>query len=323
MRTPTLEVDPEKCLGCGACAVVCPTGALDFVQPRAALRAGLRAAAESGGGVATIACARSDMPAGRGMEIRVECLGSVAATDLLLARAAGLRSLDLVDGGCVGCPTASAVAALPPAIDAAATVVIALDNEQPSAGPTRQPMTVTRLTALSKPSAAGAGLAAGARSGGRHGPKRAAEDQEPPGWAGPVLSRRQLLLFFGVRSVQVAETAAVKRRMTSVESLHAQNPPPPTHQLLVRHLDALALQGEVHVDFGTCAEPLHLAAITVSEACDSCGLCVRYYPHGALKMAEGLVVANARLCTACGLCADVCPPEAIGLRPPTLPLVGC
>ena len=123
--------------------------------------------------------------------------------------------------------------------------------------------------------------------------------------------------------MQVAETAAVKRRMTSVESLHAQNPPPPTHQLLVRHLDALALQGEVHVDFGTCAEPLHLAAITVSEACDSCGLCVRYCPHGALKMAEGLVVANARLCTACGLCADVCPPEAIGLRPPTLPLVGC
>ena len=304
--TPSLEVDPEKCVGCGACAVVCPTGALDFAQPRAALRTGLRTAGEPSGGAATIACVRGDMSAGRGTGIRVECLGSIAAADLLVARAAGMRSLDLVDGGCATCPSAAAVAALPEAIDAAAALYAA-----PEA------MTVTRLTSPDRSS----GAAPAADHGGRRASDRsAAQEQAPARWAGPVLSRRQLLFFFGARSVRVAENSVVKRKATSVESLHAQSPPPPTHQLLVRHLDALARQGVALGDLATCMEPLHLATVTVSAACDSCGLCARYCPHGALKVTEGLAVADPRLCTACGLCAEVCPPEAIALRPPTLPL---
>jgi ferredoxin len=303
MPTPVLEVEPEKCLGCGACAVVCPTGALDFAQPRAALRAGLRAAGGSPGGAATITCARGDTSTALGTDIRVECLGLVSAVDLLVARAAGVSSLDMVDGGCTACPSAAAVTALSEALDAGA----------------QGAMTVTRQTAPSPSTSAGASAAAAAERSGRRARDRSTSGSEAPArWAGPVLSRRQLLLFFGARSVRVAESSAVKRRTRSIESLHAQSPPPPTHQLLVRHLDALAFQGAAAADLSTYMETLHLADVTVSEACDSCGLCARYCPHGALKVAEGLVVADQRSCTACGLCAEVCPPQAIVLLPPTL-----
>jgi ferredoxin len=323
--TPNLEVDPEKCLGCGACAVVCPTGALDFAQPRAALRARLRAAGDPPAAAATIACARSDAPIGRGAGIKVECLGCIAAADLLIAQAAGVRTLDLVDGGCTACPSAAAVKALPEAIYAATALFAALGSEPQSDtptpdGPKPEAMMVTRLTSPDRSSGAPAVGATGADHGDGQASDRTAGKQAAARWAGPVLSRRQLLLFFGARSAQVVETSAVKRKATSVESLHAQSSPPPTHQLLVRHLDHLALHGIARADFATCMEPLHLAAVTVSAACDSCGLCARYCPHGALKVAEGVVAADHRLCTACGLCAEVCPPEAIALRPPTLPL---
>jgi ferredoxin len=315
--TPSLDVDPGKCVGCGACAVVCPTGALDFAQPRAALRAGLRAAGAAAGAPAatgkhgtgalsaaaavTIACARADLSAGRGSGIRVECLGGVGAADLLVARAAGVASIHFVDGGCDTCRSRPATAGLPAALSAAGAVATAFapqGNGQPDVAAEVSDLLVTR-TSSSLGASPTDTVGASARS------------------MGPVLSRRQVLLFFGLRSAQVVKTSTIKPGR-SVGSLHAQKAPPPVHQQLLAALAKLAPRG---TDTGSAPpdaliEPLHLATVVLSPGCDACGLCVRYCPHGALRTADGRLLADPDLCTACGLCTEVCPPGAISLAPP-------
>jgi ferredoxin len=294
--TPLLEVDPQQCLGCGACAVVCPTGALDFAQPRNALRAGLRAAAGNGRPTegfddptaVTIACTRGRLSAGEGKGIRVECLGSVAAGDLLLAWARGVDAIYLVDGGCDGCRLQSAASELPQTIAAAESLMS---------------MTVTRLTSIGHPDKTPAHE--GARS------------------TGPVLSRRQFLLFFGLRSAKLVETSATKPDH-SVKALHAQKEPPLTHRLLRETLATTTPRSAEDGLDGSAAsatsliEQLHLARVTVGPTCDGCGLCMRYCPHGALKERGDSVVADPARCTACGLCAEVCPVEALRLEAPDL-----
>jgi|WetSurMetagenome_2_1015567.scaffolds.fasta_scaffold16624_3 ferredoxin len=292
--TPILEVDPQECLGCGACAVVCPTGALDFAQPRDALRAGLQAAARAGSHAAghdatspvTIACIRGHLSAGEGAGIRVECLGSVAAGDLLFAHAAGVDAIYLVDGGCGDCPLKPATTELAEAISAVACVV---------------PVSVTRLTAPGRSETTRGRVAA--RS------------------TGPILSRRQFLLFFGLRSAKVVETS-LKKPDGSIKALHAQKETPLAHRLLRESLRTLAPScgdeavGDRDADGTLLTRQLHLARVVVGSACDGCGLCVRYCPHGALKDFEGRVVADSGLCTACGLCVEVCPADAVSLETP-------
>lgn len=317
---PSLEVDPQKCLGCGACAVVCPTGALDFAQPRSALRAALRAAAKAGrhaagtDGIvaATVACTQGDLSAGQGTGIRVDCLGSIAAGDLLLARAMGAETVHLVDGDCDGCRLEAAVSELPDVITAAGRVA---------------PMTVTRVTSPGRPDESAG------HTGDSRGPNAGRQEvlRKPPSGArsaGPVLSRRQFLLFFGLRSAKLVETS-VKKPDHSVKALHAQKEPPVTHRLLRETLAMVAPghkdnvpDGNVPDDAGTDAalliQQLHLARVAVGSGCDGCGLCVRYCPHGALRNAGGGIVADPALCTACGLCVEVCPPAAARLDAPTL-----
>jgi ferredoxin len=356
-------VDPDKCLGCEACAVVCPTGALDFAQPRAALRAGLRAAGAAAGAAAsvspvpavvstptgestaavTIACVRADLSAGRGTGIRVECLGCVGTTDLLVAWASGVRSIYLIDAGCDACRSGPAVGGLTRAIAAAETVIAAFQRPGDDAGevPASSRLTVTRANSSAK---APDGVANGGRRSGRRQDSGRAEEERGAGARsmGPILSRRQLLLFFGLRSAQVVKTSTIKPGR-SVGSLHAQKPPPPAHQQLVGTLAKLAPQSADATDLPVAAgglgavlatrsrvatfgagsmpldaliESLHLATIALSPACDACGLCVRYCPHGALETVEECLVADPDLCSACGLCAEVCPLGAISLGPP-------
>lgn len=311
--TPTLDVDADKCTRCGACAVACPTGALDLPLPRAALRDGLRA------GKTIIACVRADLSGREETGLRVECLGCVGSTDLLLAWHAGAGLLELVDGGCADCPSAKAVTELPVAIAATEAIIAA------------PAMTVLRLTSVDPDSPVeepGCGRAnADKASRAEGGDARS---------AGPILSRRQLLLFFGLRSARVT-TTSMKKQGSLVESLHSQKPPPFSHQLLMQMLaepspidgskriasfEAESTHGTTETVNGDSRgqtgllESLHVASVRFSNACDTCGLCVRYCPHGALRTAEGGLVVDPRLCTACGLCVEVCPPEAVTLESP-------
>jgi ferredoxin len=291
---PRLTVDADRCVGCGACATACPTGALDFAQPRAALHAGLRAAGARPERMMTVACPHGDMSAGRGVGMRVDCLGGIGAADLLAAWACGLRSLDLVSGDCAQCTLGAAISRLSAAGDAAVSLL--------TAAGAKTPLDVTRV--ISPEDSQGEAVV-----GSKHAPARS---------QGPVLTRRQLFLFFRHRSARLASTALSKDD-TSISALHATAAPPPAHRRLLGYLAALpAGQDDVTVPI----EPFHLAAVEVSRACDGCGLCARYCPHSALTVVRDRAKIDARLCTACGLCAEVCPPAAIVLRPAILLLGG-
>ena len=65
---------------------------------------------------------------------------------------------------------------------------------------------------------------------------------------------------------------------------------------------------------------LPLSEVTVGAACDGCGLCVRYCPHGSLSLEEGRLVVDPETCSGCGLCAEVCPPAALVVGPASLPV---
>ena len=77
-----LSVSPEKCIGCGTCATVCPTCALEAHHPGdAALVAAAHTSRTANAGAALIGCgALLERARGRYDEervVRVECLGRV------------------------------------------------------------------------------------------------------------------------------------------------------------------------------------------------------------------------------------------------------
>lgn len=103
-----LVVSPDLCIGCGTCATVCPTCALEAHHPSDAdLVARCRRATHETGGVVCIACARSANRDSKcrphGNVVDVECLGRVEEALLTRLAADGVREIALVHGACESC----------------------------------------------------------------------------------------------------------------------------------------------------------------------------------------------------------------------------
>ena len=369
---PSLAVDPEVCVSCGVCAAVCRTGALDFGERRASLRRQAVDAVRGGQTSVRIACSAAgettmpDISADRSMEVggmqgqgtlasrqrkqappapapedghalpvpaalagllRVVCLGSLSAGELVGLCAAGVTAVELVRPSCAGCPFERAVGALETSVMAARAA----------------------LTTM------GLDLAVS----WRQVPQAPAANPRPPQPPAPPLSRRDLFSFFAGAARRTAATVLPDWR-PPIEALHAQTPPPPSHRVLVEDVAHLSQRGsgsKAPVDDGSggaclwpsdrlpetlidaMREALPLGRVLISDACDECGLCARYCPHGALKVSGELTDgrhASARgsmartvtieqrpsdglsfepeLCTACGLCVEVCPRQALTLQ---------
>ena len=312
-----LAVEPQRCTSCGACAAVCKTGALSYAARQAALRERLRELAAEGATTVVLACRRAGAdaaapddaaaladaaptdPQGR---IVLPCLGGLAAADLVAAAAFGLVAIELLSGDCVACADAPAGAAIEPALAAAAQTFLAL----------------------------GVAVACTRRR------VPGCEVQAAPD--APGLSRGDLFSFVarGLRRTAAEGTAPDKR---GVAELHRQTPPPVTRGWLLHDLARLAnaapaasvrpasaarpasevrLVREARLGVESLPANLPFGSVTVGAACDACGLCVRYCPHGSLAVRDDHLVVDGTTCSGCGLCAEVCPPAALVVGPAAL-----
>jgi len=278
---PWLELDPDGCSSCGACAAVCRTGALAFATRSDTLRAELRARAAAGQASVTLACRCVDPALAEDTSIVLPCLGGVSARDLIAAASLGIGQLHLISGDCSACPDAAAEAALDLALVAAASALRALRSQW---------IVVRTRVPECKPIAT------------------------PDS---PTVSRRGLLSYV-MRGLgrTAAEGIAVRAPERSIATLHSQLAPPSAHGRLLTDLATLeSHNGALPV---TLSDLLPLAEVIVSSDCDACGLCLKYCPHGALTLESDVPTAEYRLCTGCGLCAEVCPRSAVHIAPAKL-----
>jgi ferredoxin len=287
---PWLQVDPQSCTSCGACAAVCRTGALSFADRSIDVRCRLGEAAAAGAATVRFACrlvaaaSRSaSRETGAAATIVVPCLGGLSVGDLVGAATLGIRTVDLIDAGCEECADCAA------GIAADATTQVATETLAAYGAD----LSVSRTTAAAPD---GSGLTA----------------TPPAVAASATLSRRDLFAYVAHRVRRtVAEGTAPQKR--PVADLHDQAPPGITRSWLGDDLATLAARGHVSPAFLPAALPF--AHVSVSDACDGCGLCVRYCPHAAIRSQDGRVAAADALCTGCGLCVETCPREALSLEP--------
>ncbi len=112
-----LSISPERCIGCGTCATVCPTCCLEARNPNdAQLRSACLEGAQHTEGTAIIGCGEF-LDRARGLfdpdkVVRVECLGRVEESLLSELLAQDLKDVVLVHGECMSCEHATGRAAV-------------------------------------------------------------------------------------------------------------------------------------------------------------------------------------------------------------------
>lgn len=108
VRDNELEIQADLCVGCGTCATVCPTCALEAHRPNdAQLQQAVMQAARANDGVAVVVCKRMVEAAMGQLDtdkiVAVECLGRVEESLITALAAAGASSVVMVEGGCDDC----------------------------------------------------------------------------------------------------------------------------------------------------------------------------------------------------------------------------
>lgn len=104
--TDSMQVETAKCIDCGICATVCPTGALECKSPtNAEMLDKTKQRIETNPSI-VFACSRyiesTRLPSTT--VIQVKCLGRLDESILFSAIALGAQSVSLLDGVCANCP---------------------------------------------------------------------------------------------------------------------------------------------------------------------------------------------------------------------------
>lgn len=314
------QVDALGCADCGACASVCPTGAIVSLKPRdPALTEGIAEAAAPGGRV-VIACTRAPSP-GPG-SLTLPCLARLDPSLLVFAFAKGAGSVSLSTGACDECPlgdaaphvtsVAAAAQRLLEAFEVPGHIGLGEELEPPALAARAEP---EARSAPERPSDLEARPESEARSG--------------PGGAQPAgLTRRgffNLLRKGGtVCAAQVGgliptpEAAPDEPR----QRIEDPGPVPVKRERLLEALRALAPEGSAPRE---ASGPL-VAPQLDRARCDGCALCGRICPTGALGVEEEAdgtlrIICRESACVACGLCVEVCRRQALSLAPAPTALV--
>ncbi|MCR2037030.1 4Fe-4S dicluster domain-containing protein [Adlercreutzia caecimuris] len=293
-----LSVSPEKCIGCGTCATVCPTCALEAHHPGdAALVAAAHTSRTANAGAALIGCgALLERARGRYDEervVRVECLGRVDESLLAELAAEGADEVVLIHGDCPRCEHRRGRDAAEAVVDTAAKLLDIWGS----------PMTVRFSGKLPAFARKAADHDAGRRAVLTEGVSFAAR-------AGAIVAERAVEDALGVG----AEDAAREEPPRCVKVMGDGTLPHFLPDRRERLLDALAALGEpadVMVDTRLWGH-----VVIDTDRCASCQMCAVFCPTAALtKFADGDgtfgVEHRPSDCVKCRSCEAICPADAI------------
>lgn len=291
-----LVIDASKCVGCGTCATVCPTCALESLNPSdAELKAACLRAVR--GDEVVIACSQMEAALGDllvpGAAASVVCAGRVDESLLAGLAAEGVGRVTVLCGDCDHCAqrhgrdTAELVA------ETACQVLATWGDDLE--------VVVTDVPPASI-------LAEGA--------DEAAAETVRVAYFAQVRSCPPLREAEGVR---VGSSAGQDAPKHPAHSLHVMKDGTLPHFIPDRRerlLDALAQLGEP--EGGKLETRLWGAVVIDGTKCVSCRMCATFCPTGAIAKfddADGTlgVTHTPGDCVKCGSCRDVCPAGAITL----------
>lgn len=296
-----LTITAQNCVGCGTCATVCPTCALETIrQCDEALTGACSALAERDEGRVVIACGSLlDLAAGKYDPcalVRVECLGRVEETLLCELAAEGVEEVVLVHGACDTCVHRCGWETLQDVLATQKTLLetwnCPLAVQVTSKLPGRTRMTVADYDASKRES-----LLAGGQSV-MHVGALAAE----------ASLANTLGVSGGAAEVQKPSLKALFRVMEDGTLPHFI---PDRRERL---LDALALLGEPEDTMINTRLWGHV--IIDVDKCRSCQLCATFCPTGALRKFQDEdgtfgVEHYPGDCVKCRCCEAICPEQVI------------
>lgn len=276
-----VELDAARCVECGLCAAVCPTGV--FTTNGASDDAILNAAASFAN--IEFACPQTKQgDAARAPNIEgvqsIACLARLSP-EFLAALAAEHNSVWLNDSPCAECPMGAR---------AHRHILAARDA------------TKRLLAAWNRSNAVHCYTDPGAELGESRRVPCLSNERKP-------MSRRDFFLFFSGNVGRAAGAAATGVSNTPFSSAALQDKP------LARALTKL---GAPQTEFVASER---FATIHVAEACTACGLCAKICPTHAMQFrTDGgyfVLAVQPRIClgAACNLCELICPVDASTLTP--------
>jgi formate hydrogenlyase subunit 6/NADH:ubiquinone oxidoreductase subunit I len=294
----SLQVDADKCTGCGVCAALCPTGALEVGSPDdAELLAHVQARLKAGRAIA-FACPRylETADGDRTCFIPVACLGRLDEAVLVGAVSLRAEAVWLLDGACAACPQAGGGAVAAQAVQRANALLAAWGREPRIRSAPELPD--------------GLAVAAGRST------------------SGITLSRRAFFSLLGRQTSGMAATAAVVAAESILGNLdgdaHDASPsrkgalparPPAGHRLLLAALRGLGQPVVARL----AAHGSPWAQFAFQQDCTGCQMCAFFCPTGALSKIQNEhttgVAFRLSHCTGCGLCRDICYKQAVILSP--------
>lgn len=294
-----LVLETERCIGCGTCTTVCPTGALAAKHPtdRELFEASI-AAMQNNGGTVTLAC-ETLLAAAKGRYdaekvVALTCLGRVDESLIVLLARAGATDVVLAQGACEGC-RANPGSAVAERVCATANDLLRTWGREPLARvASKLPASVKRHEAAAFDEGRRAFLAdmtATARTAAGAAADLAIRDalslaEEEP----------EEVVFQKVQDDGTLPQALPHRRGRLLRGLASLGEP---EDIMI----GTRLWGHVIID---------------TDACASCQMCATFCPTGALRKFQepdgtfGIDHFPSR-CVKCRCCADICPEGAISI----------
>ncbi len=284
-------VAPEKCIGCGTCATMCPTCAIEARKPNdAEIYQACMAATEAAGGEAVIACEQI-LAAANGLYdpdkvVGVACLGRVDESLVSMLVCNGAVRVTLVQAKCNECPysTGAQTAEL---VCETANILLETWNSPARARVSDKFPSVARL------------LGASEYDAGKRGFFTNLKDEAKA--AAAITADQAVRDVLGEQEEEPPKYVKVGKDGTLPHSIPGRRK---------RLLTALRAMGEPQdVMIGT---RLWGHVVIDPDKCQSCQMCATFCPTGALRKfgkpdgTFGIDHYPSR-CVKCRCCTDICP----------------